>query len=236
MLISTANCLGMFQFICKKSRNLSLIVGAAAAVDGFGSSGKHKSRVVSDSSHEVPKTAGSCPVAFMWRWTGAISLPFNHPPVEEVRVNFDEKHYPNGLNGNFLEGNSKNCGEKYGNGTGLFEDKESREIAKSLPNIIAMLKRYGLGYGSYVADIGAGTGLVTKEFSKIVGDCGEVYAQEISRGFLDILKDLINKENLSNVFVVEGNEKSANLPSDSFDLVLVCDVYHHFEYPKTMCK
>ena len=185
---------------------------------------------------EKEKESATCPVAFMWRWTGAISLPFNHPPVEEVRANFNEKHYPKGVNSKFMEGDCNSCGEQFGNGKGIFEDTECREIAKTLPTIVTMLKQYGLKYGSYVADVGAGTGLVTKVLSKEVGDCGEVYAQEISPGFRELLQKTVEKDKLSNVFVIGGTDKSAKLPEDSFDLVLVCDVYHHFEYPRTMCK
>lgn len=75
-----------------------------------------------------------------------------------------------GLNGNFLEGDCTACGDKYGNGKGIFEDTECREIAKVLPNIIAMLQKYGLKYGSYVADVGAGTGMVMRHAHSIVND------------------------------------------------------------------
>jgi SAM-dependent methyltransferase len=211
-------------------------VAAAAAV------GAANHRIItpccSESNDHRPEPAATCPVAFMWRWTGAINLPFNHPPVAEVRANFDEQHYPKGLNAKFLEGDKHTCGDTFGqgNGKGIFEDSECREIAKVLPNIISMLQKYGLKYGSYVADVGAGTGLVTKELSREVGDCGEVYAQEISPGFQELLKEVIVTNKLSNVFVVGGSDKSAKLPDDAFDMILVCDVYHHFEYPTTMCK
>lgn len=211
-------CGGITAIIC--SQKLTVVKGQYAKAD--------------DSS----PSQGTCPVAFMWRWTGKLNMPFNHPPIDEVRVNYDSTHYPQGLNGNFMDGDARSCGEIYGDGkgNGIFEDTENREIAKALPGIITMLQKFGLSYGAYVADVGAGTGLVTREMSKIVGDCGEVYAQEISPGFQDILKDMIILEKLSNVFVVGGNLKSTKLPTDAFDLVLVCDTYHHFEYPKTMCK
>lgn len=63
-----------------------------------------------------------------------------------------------------------------------------------------------------------------------------MYAQEISPGFQDLLKKMVTTNKLSNVFVVGGSDKSAQLPVDAFDMILVCDVYHHFDYPTTMCK
>lgn len=222
----------------------ALSLTATAVVAGVASSHNilNPRRVFADievpSASTQPAAPATCPVAFMWRWTGAISLPFNHPPVAEVRASFDEEHYPKGVNNNFMQGTCTSCGETYGQGAGkgIFEDKESREIAKFLPGIITMLRSYGLKYGSYVADVGAGTGLVSAELSKEVGDCGEVYAQEISPGFQELLKRKVVSDKLSNVFVVGGSDKSAQLPDDAFDLILVCDVYHHFEYPRTMCK
>ena len=221
----------MFRKLSFSSHRLTLL---SAAVTCYYSS-SFKKASLADSTEKVDDAA-KCPVSFLWRWTGSLSLPINHPPIEEVRVNFDDKHYPKGLNANFLEGDSESCAATFGEGKGIFENPEEREIAQALPNIVTMLKKYGLGYGSYVADIGAGTGLVTKELSKVVGECGEVYAQEISPGFVQLLKKVVLQNELSNVFVIEGNSKSAQLPADGFDLALVCDVYHHFEYPKTMCK
>ena len=74
-------------------RNLSLTAGAAAASTTIFVYSPTQTFSEEASSSQPPAT---CPVAFMWRWTGAIKLPFNHPPVEEVRANFNEQHYPKG--------------------------------------------------------------------------------------------------------------------------------------------
>jgi hypothetical protein len=206
-------------------RTLSLTTGVAAAA-AIGVAAVNQNLLFSRQAHadnSAPASSSSstdpaptCPVAFMWRWTGKLNLPFDHPPIAEVRANFNEEHYPKGVNATFMEGDSKACGDTFGqgNGKGIFEDTECREIAKVLPNIIVMLQKYGLKYGSYVADVGAGTGMVTKELSKQVGDCGEVYAQEISPGFQDLLKEMIATNKLSNTFVVGGSDKTAKLPGE----------------------
>jgi ubiquinone/menaquinone biosynthesis C-methylase UbiE len=78
---------------------------------------------------------------------------------------------------------------------------------------------------------------LTKVLSKEVGASGKVFAEEISPGFLELLSDLLHREKLENVTIVKGGIQNVNLPSDaSCDIALVCDVYHHFEYPITTCR
>ncbi len=65
------------------------------------------------------------------------------------------------------------------------------------------------------------------------GDEGWVYAVEIVPRFIEhINADAIRFE-LNNITGVLCAKNSVNLPSDSVDVVFVCDTYHHFEYPKS---
>jgi len=107
---------------------------------------------------------------------------------------------------------------------------ESREIFSEQQAIVASL---GLEPGMAVADIGAGTGLFLAPFDESVGDSGLVYAVEISPRFLDHLRERVKSEDLGAVHVVEGSERSVELPDASVDLAFICDVYHHFEYPQS---
>ena len=80
-------------------------------------------------------------------------------------------------------------------------------------------------------------GLVTRLLATQVGSTGKVYAEEVSPSFLSILSDMKDRESLSNVHVVEGSMKDIGIHTDNeCDLALLCDVYHHFEYPVTCCK
>jgi SAM-dependent methyltransferase len=82
-----------------------------------------------------------------------------------------------------------------------------------------------------------GTGLFLPLLSRAVGDDGRVYAIEISPGFLKLLTGIVEKEGLSNAELVQGDERSPNLPEGAaVDLVFICDVYHHFERPVTYLK
>jgi ubiquinone/menaquinone biosynthesis C-methylase UbiE len=74
--------------------------------------------------------------------------------------------------------------------------------------------------------------------SQDVGPSGTVIAGDISPAFIQLLNDQLAKDSrLKNVQVVQGTNKNINFPSDKkCDLIVVCDVYHHFEYPRTTCR
>jgi ubiquinone/menaquinone biosynthesis C-methylase UbiE len=82
------------------------------------------------------------------------------------------------------------------------------------------------------ADIGAGTGLFTLPMAAAVGTEGKVFAVEIAKNFLDHIRARANKTQASNIVTILGTEKSVELPEASIDLAFICDVYHHFEFPR----
>lgn len=106
---------------------------------------------------------------------------------------------------------------------------ESRAVYARRAEIVEAM---ALAPGAGVADIGAGTGFFTALFDAAVGDAGDVYAVEISPGFLAHLRERVAREGLGSVQVVEGSDRSVELPPASIDVAFVCDVYHHFEHPE----
>lgn len=188
---------------------------------------------------DKPPAPARCPFAHLWEWTGSLSLPFGHPSITDIRedpVEYNKSHYPSGLNAIFLSDDVKSYEKTFAGDEGLLENPQDREIVKYANNIISTLQEHGLRRGSSVADIGAGTGYITRMLVSAVGTEGEVWAQEISPGFMSMLEKMKTNEDLENMHIIEGNVKDCGLPVDSLDLVLVCDVYHHFEYPRTMCR
>jgi SAM-dependent methyltransferase len=105
---------------------------------------------------------------------------------------------------------------------------ESRGVYAQRHAIVAAL---GLAPGDRIADIGAGTGFFSFLFSPKVGDEGRVYAVEIAPRFLELLRARARELELANLRVVEGTDRSVELPTESIDVAFICDVYHHFEYP-----
>ena len=107
---------------------------------------------------------------------------------------------------------------------------ESREVFHQRKEI---LKACEVRPGMRVADIGAGTGLFTRQLSNSVGDKGWVFAVDINARFLEHIQARAAQEKQSNITTVLCPQDSVSLPPDSVDLAFICDVYHHFEFPRT---
>ena len=52
---------------------------------------------------------------------------------------FNKEHYPNGLNSNFLDGSTSDV---VASGVKKFENPETRDIARALPEVMEMLKAF----------------------------------------------------------------------------------------------
>lgn len=168
---------------------------------------------------------------------GAVDPVFGKDSIESP-PQFSRLMFPLGANADFNNVNEKPKEEIITAFSGRFENSESRDIARCADQIIAVLKEYaGLGEGKIVADIGTGTGLFLEYLSRAVGPSGLVLANEVSPVFYEHLQQRIALEGYLNVSLVHGLDKDPHLPSDhSVDTVFICDVYHHFEYPKTIVR
>jgi ubiquinone/menaquinone biosynthesis C-methylase UbiE len=111
-------------------------------------------------------------------------------------------------------------------GSLVAEDRDSRQKPKEL------IAAAGIRPGMTVADVGTGAGYMLPHLSEAVGPGGRVYAEDIFPDFLASAKK--RGAGLENVTYVLGNEKSAELPAGSQDVILVLDAYHHFDYPSEM--
>lgn len=149
-------------------------------------------------------------------------LPFLFLAVLSLCSAQEESVKP-GINEKFLDPNLKP--EEW---TEKFE-VESREVYDLRKKIATAV---GLKSGMEMADIGAGTGLFTVPFSEAVGPEGKVFAVDIAQNFLVHIRARMERQKTRNVETVLCTERSVELPENSIDLAFICDVYHHFEYPK----
>jgi len=85
--------------------------------------------------------------------------------------------------------------------------------------------------GTTVADIGAGTGWLTVEIARRVGQSGRVYPTEISVDRLADIRRAAAAAGLSNVIVLEAGERATGLPSECCDAIFMRRVYHHLTAP-----
>ncbi|MGA7626095.1 MAG: class I SAM-dependent methyltransferase [Candidatus Acidiferrales bacterium] len=86
--------------------------------------------------------------------------------------------------------------------------------------------------GTIVADIGAGDGTYSFEAAEQVGPSGRVYATEIDKEKLKILRAEVTKRKLDNVIIVDSAADDTKLPSSCCDVIFLRHVYHHLTQPQ----
>jgi ubiquinone/menaquinone biosynthesis C-methylase UbiE len=113
----------------------------------------------------------------------------------------------------------------------LDRDERQRE-----ENTELSLKLIDVQRGSIVADIGAGSGYYSTRLARLVGPAGRVYASDIQSAMLDIIRDRMARERLTNIELVLGTPTDPRLPRAAVDMALLVDVYHEFSQPQTMLR
>jgi 2-polyprenyl-3-methyl-5-hydroxy-6-metoxy-1,4-benzoquinol methylase len=113
-------------------------------------------------------------------------------------------------------------------------DRFEHEGRGIFDNRYRILDEMNLQPGKHVADIGAGTGLMSRLIAQRVGPNGIVYAVDIAKNMVDHIAKTAAEQNIANLKPVLGDVKSPKLAPQSVDTVVIIDSYHHFEYPKEM--
>ena len=93
----------------------------------------------------------------------------------------------------------------------------------------AVFDALGVKEGSWVADLGAGTGYFSVRLSRRVGASGKVYAIDVEPKLVAYLRDRAAREKLANVESVLAAYDDPRLPDSSVDLVLIVDTWHHID-------
>ena len=152
----------------------------------------------------------------------------DQPAAESPRYTYNEKHDPNGI-GKFYQG--REIAHVMGfQGVGWLERSE-REKEEQLTKLVESLK---LKPGQVVADIGAGSGVISTMISPQVGPTGKVLAVDIQDEMLALIREKSKQRNITNIEPVLGTVKSPELKPNSVDLALMVDVYHEFSHPYEM--
>lgn len=112
-------------------------------------------------------------------------------------------------------------------------ERASRETEERPEIVIAAMK---LRNGDVVADIGAGSGFYTRRLARAVAPRGRVYANDIQSEMLDALRRNADRDGLTNIIPTLGTETDPKLPANTFDWVLLVDVYHEFQQPRPMLE
>jgi precorrin-6B methylase 2 len=110
-------------------------------------------------------------------------------------------------------------------GAGWLE-REARDKEERTDLLINSLN---LQKGMTIADVGAGTGYLSKRMAEKVGKDGIVYAADVQPEMVGKIKSLAKK--YTNIQPVLSQTNNVNLPANSINMAIMVDVYHELEYP-----
>jgi ubiquinone/menaquinone biosynthesis C-methylase UbiE len=115
-------------------------------------------------------------------------------------------------------------------GSAAASDEQARFDAERKPE--KLVEAMAIGPGSKVADVGAGSGLITVHLARAVAPSGKVVATDIDSSVLDLLKQRLEAAGLGNV--VERRVVAADAPGlddGGYDAILLAEVDHYFPDP-----
>jgi len=144
------------------------------------------------------------------------------------RYQFRRLHDPNGI-GKFYMGREIAHVMGFAGAPWLERPEREREEATS-----RMIKALDLKPGMTVADIGAGSGVITVLMARDVLPGGRVVAVDVQQEMLDLLADKLKSQQVENVDLLLGTAKSPRLEAESVDVAIMVDVYHELEFPYEM--
>jgi len=108
-------------------------------------------------------------------------------------------------------------------------EREEREREERTDLLLAEL---ALKPGMDVADVGAGTGYITRRMAERIGPQGTAYAVDVQPEMLRLLEAASRRAGLKNIKPVLAKVDDAQLPAASVDLAIMVDVYHELEFPQ----
>ena len=155
--------------------------------------------------------------------TGQSTDDDNSPRYTTRRI-----HDPNGI-GKFYQG--REIAHVMGFAGANWLERESREKEERLTLLVKSLK---IKPGMTIADIGAGSGVISMLMARELGKGGQVLAVDIQDEMLERLQKRCRIAGITNVKPVKGTIKSPNLKPGSVDLIVMVDVYHEFSFPYEM--
>jgi protein-L-isoaspartate O-methyltransferase len=115
-------------------------------------------------------------------------------------------------------------------------ETDSNELYRERARIAELI---GLKDGDDVAEVGAGSGFLTEELSRHVGERGRVTAVEINEALVAHIQGRAERHALANVRAHLGLETKLNInrrEGGNFDALVLAGSYHHLEYPKSMLQ
>lgn len=107
-------------------------------------------------------------------------------------------------------------------------DEAARDKVGEAADVIRIA---GIKPGMAVADIGTGGGYYVMRLAPVVGPQGRVFAQDLSPGVLERVRQRVVAAGHRNIRYIQGSQANARLPAAAVDVALMIHMYHEIEQP-----
>lgn len=94
----------------------------------------------------------------------------------------------------------------------------------------------GVEPGMTIGEIGAGHGRYTVHLARRVGHEGKIYANDIDKDALSVVRERCQRENIVNVVAILGKEEDPLFPEKSLDMAFMVWVFHGLDKPGPLFK
>jgi SAM-dependent methyltransferase len=106
--------------------------------------------------------------------------------------------------------------------------ERSSRASEERPDLL--VEELHLQHGMTVADIGAGSGYLSRRMAPLV-EPGRVFAVDVQPQMVALLTELSHKPEFRNLVPIQGDTDDVKLPPASIDIAVLVDVYHELAYP-----
>jgi len=166
-------------------------------------------------------------VAFLGVALGALAAPLPPAHAESPAATplyREGRGSPDGI-GKFYQG--REIAAVMGFEGAAWLERPSRE-SEERPDLL--VEELHLQPGMTVADIGAGSGYLSRRMASLVQP-GRVFAVDVQPQMVALLTELSQRPEFKNIVPIQGGVDDVKLPPASVDLAVMVDVYHELEYP-----
>ena len=102
-----------------------------------------------------------------------------------------------------------------------------------------IVKEFGIQEGARIADFGSGHGYYTIPLARAVGPDGKIYAIDIQKNSLDIIRAKARLEHLLNVELIWGDleePEGSKIKESSLDLVIISNILFQSDQKQNILK
>jgi len=136
----------------------------------------------------------------------------------------EERGSPDGI-GKFYQGREIAAVMGFEGATWLERPSRASEERPDL-----LVEELHLQPGMTVADIGAGSGYLSRRMAPLVQP-GRVFAVDVQPQMVALLTELSQRPEFKNIMPILGGADDVQLPPAAVDLAVLVDVYHELAYP-----